>query len=77
MALFGRSDEELVELLTKAIDRSIIKLSEDKRYLLIINATNEDEIKEFIMTAKQVLDLENSNLKIMFVANPNIKLLEF
>lgn len=77
MSLFGRSDEEIVELFTKALKESIIRLDTTKRYLLIVHAEADDEIVDFIDAARKSLDLENSNLRIMFVANPNIKLLEF
>lgn len=77
MALFGMSKQEVVESLTAAMKASILELDENKRYMLIISTEDEEVIKSFIVEAKRILDLENSNLRIMFVSNPNIKLMEF
>jgi hypothetical protein len=70
--------KELIEIISEGFKKSIIELSPDKRYLLLIPHDLPDEELEKIRNTLSVkLNLVNSNLKIAYIYAKNMKLLEF
>lgn len=77
MRLFGPSREELVGIIAEAIEKSVVRLDPEHRYLLLLPDILDDEFDALVVEISEHLDIKNSNLRFAVVSHPNVKLLEF
>ncbi len=77
MSWFGPPKMEMVNVLSEAIQKSVVRLDPNKRYLLLVpTSMEEDEIEKFAKMLEDVLDISKSNLRVV-VTNTKVRLLEF
>ena len=75
MIFFG-SPEALADSIVDTLMDAVVELDPDKRYLVLVHEPKEEEMKAFIRAMDEVLDLNNSNLRMVITDNP-VRILEF